>query len=1013
MRQTAIGCIIVVLLGVAGTPAFNHPEIKWKSVTTDHFVINYYDRTEPALYAAWKIAEEAYATLAEVYRYESTRKIALSLADYDDYSNGWADWLSGSIMIWVPDARFELRGNPTWLRNVIVHELAHIMSLHQRRKTQVLDWTLSLSYNSPSATVSYQEPFARLTLLPDWLAEGVAQMGADTMGSDCWDARRDMVLRTAALSGRQLALAEMGHFNHDGLGSEMVYNQGYSLSSYVARSMGLETFQGMFVSAGGGRFDFEEYFAIKSGKALDRFYQLWLDSVRTAGKALQPAEPSVVEPVWRKGFLNALPRVSRNGRFWGWLTNHRDDGYRTDLVICPAGSSRVSARIDYAQTSWDFSPDGNTVYYVKARRTDSNGSFYNDIYSAGCDGRHERRLTRGARAYDIAVSPDGASLAVTRFANGRFGLYQYTLASGEWTELIAGTPGAPILYPAFNPSAASQVAFTRSRSGNTDIVVYDISSRAERTVVASAAQEELGTWASDGRLYFSADHGGIYNVYSVDPTDSASFRRETKASGGMFAPCLTREGRLLVADYTEHGYGIATLAPEHAPFTMADPQNSCAFSTLPAPRGAVVVEGVDYRPRLLRAYLEMLTYLDVYIDEPASYGARMDVGAVGTGLSIFRGDALGKKFLGIGIYAGLEGGAYYGLDTTAQELALRRTRADLTESFQALVNDSRRGANGLLGPRRTFGILDAEPGRSYASGDEDSAGLSESGFIPPSIGIQPSVFYENAKRHATWGFTVLAALTMSGQSMMPFAFMGQQYTQWHLMRDLYLGLSPYAELYPMYGSYYVSVPLWLQYLRMGHYEEDYSYTMRDILTLQVFGGPEMFPAGEESTGNAVVGATTGGAMFAYGVPIARSSSLVLKADGAVTNGEDLFKITSLGSGGLSDLYVVGSLGARFVFPIVKTINSGRRLYADALYASLSYDGSLAANRAFIFDARQEDVLDVLSDADASDDASVSHTVGASLTMGTYKKYLFFRTLSLSGRYEVLSGDVFVDVGFGF
>lgn len=181
--KTRIAQIVVLLLSSIAF-AFNHPELKWQSVTTSHFIIHYYNRTEPAVYATWKIAEESYAALSELYDYAERDKINIALADYDDYSNGSTDWTNGSIIIWVTDAHFDLRGNNTWLRNVITHELSHIVTLEKKSKMQLFDWTFSLDYESPHAGVSLAEPFATTRFWPGWIAEGAAQLESARRGND-------------------------------------------------------------------------------------------------------------------------------------------------------------------------------------------------------------------------------------------------------------------------------------------------------------------------------------------------------------------------------------------------------------------------------------------------------------------------------------------------------------------------------------------------------------------------------------------------------------------------------------------------------------------------------------------------------------------------------------------------------------------------------------------------------------------------------------------------------------
>lgn len=1020
LTRATIPAVVCALLlcGATGLHAFNHPEIQWKSVTTDHFIINYYDRTEPLLYATWRIAEEAYKELAALYEYTHERKISLSLADYDDYSNGWADWLSGSIMIWTPDARFELRGNPTWLRNVIAHELAHIMSLHQRKKMQTLDFTLSAYYSSPSSQVALQEPFGRMTFIPEWLAEGVAQMGSQRTGGDCWDSRRDMILRAAVMEGEQLTLAEMSHFSHDGLGSELVYNQGYSLAAYIERTIGEEAFHQMFVSAGKARFDLNQYFRLKTGSSLERMYHQWLDSVHAAAKARIPENPTTAIPVWRKGFINNLPRVASDGAHWGWLTNHRDDGYRTDLVIAKTGQTRTTTRIDYAHTAWDFSADGKSVYYVKSRRTNRHGSSYNDLYVRRIGSLREQRLTHGARIYDIASSPDGKTLAVTRYRDGAYSLHLYTIDGGTWTTVLDGALGDPVLSPCFNPNDPNELAFARITGGNADIVIIDLAARETRTVVGSAAQEEFPHWTSDGRILFCADYGGIYNIYSVAAEGGGDMRQHCRVSGGAFAPHRLPNGKILCVDYTSYGYGVSTFAPEDTPAEPAD-SGVCVHERLPEPRGRVRVNGVPYKAKMLRPMFELEAFLDVYWDDTLFTGERYRYGMGGLALHYMRSDALMKKFLYMGMYLGLSGGVYYLQDTTDAEngqplLTQASLNRNTYDAFDNALRDERRGPESLLGAGRPTASAAYRPRRQApADRDEvssqatDSAASSE--WIPPSISFQPVAYFESARLSPTLGLTGTGSLSMGMGAMRPEFIILMPFAQWHLMRDLYVGVSPYGEIWPLYGpDYYVSAPVWLQWLRAGYYEEDWAYTMRNVTSLLVEVGPHLFPGA-----NGAVAATVGGLSFVHGVPWGRSSSIILEADGSVTNGSDVFTGLLLGDDGASDLYVQGRLGARVVLPIAKNINHGYTLYADALYGSVFYEGIVAANRSYIFNASRDDVRELLVTPDASADAHLTHTVGMDLTLGLFKDYLFFRTLSIKGSYELLYDKVFVDVGLTF
>jgi Tol biopolymer transport system component len=996
--------------------AFNHPELRWKSVTTEHFVINYYDRTEPAVYATSQIAEEAYAALAPLYEYEPRKPIIISLADYDDYSNGWADWTVGAIMIWVPDARMELRNNNTWLRDVVCHELSHILSLEKRKRLQMFDWTLSFSYTSPSLGLGYDAPFARMTLLPEWLVEAASQMGSARMQGDCWDSRRDMLLRCAVLDRRQLSLGEMGVYNHDGLGDEMVYNQGFAFGLYLESALTPEVLRSMYVTAARERVRFDEYFQVKTGHTLQWFYSAWVDSLRQAYGRVVPPQPTATAPVWHKGFLNMQPKVSPDGRYRGWLSNRYDDGYRTDLLITDAATGRVVRTVRYAQTAWCFSADNRRVYYVKSRRTDRHGSQLNDLYVTAVRGGAERRLTHGARIYDVAASPDGVTLAVTQFRDGAFSLQRYAPASGAWSMLVEGRLGEPFMSPCFNPANANELVVARVQSGSSDLCVVDLAARSLRPLLTHRAQEESPSWGRDGRVYFNADYSGIFDIYSVRP-DGSDLRRHSRVPGGVFAPAPAADGTLLCSEYTSRGYRIVTLKPV-ADSALVNDSAGCAYLPLPEAKGKVVIRAEPYRARLLRPLSELQSFADVEVDSRLPTGERYDYATLGTGLQIYRSDALGKKFLTLAFMAGLDAGLYYPNDTAGVGNGVRFSdapargagsraivyaprlseRPDYTPVSPATSVEYAHPTGRTSGPRAgasPFGVQ---------SGSTDTNGYV---VIPPSLFLQPVVYYENAMCATSLGFQVGGALSVGGM-IMPQLVMVNPFAYWHLCRDLYAGLSPYFEWQPMQSDYYLFAPLWLQWLRQGYTETHAAYTMRNVTDMTVEGGGMLVPGNDGG-----VGVFVDSVGIRHGLPVGRHASFVLGAGGSIFLGSARFWQPPLDSAASSDLFGQASVSARLVFPIVKNINAGTRMYADALFASLGYEGAILGNRRFITGADRDMLVDVVTGARAFDDARVSHTLEAALTLGVYKDYTFFRTLSVVGSYEVLARKVFVDARMGF
>jgi|GEM_PF-889512 hypothetical protein len=708
MKTKAAVAFVLFLSGVLC--AFNHPEIKWKSVTTSHFIIHYYDRTEPAVYAAWKIAEESYAALSELYDYTEREKINLALADYDDYSNGYASWTNGSIMIWVTDSRFDLRGNNTWLRNVITHELSHIVTLEKSSKMQLFDWTFELDYQSPAADISLTEPFATTRFWPNWLAEGAAQLESARRGNDCWDSRRDMLLSDAVANGAELTLDAMGYFNHTSIRSELVYNQGFSFLKYIEGRIGTQALVRMWNAGRNSALfmsNFRSFFTDQTGLRLQDLYDQWLDSVRTAARQRAPTNPTPTATVWNKGTYNYLPKVSGDGTWWGWLTSNKDDFGRTDLVIAPYGKTTGGITIQWALSSWDFSADSRRVFYLKARELSDHGSAFNDLYVFDLASRTDRRLTRNGRFYDIAVSPDNTQIACVQFRDGAYSVRVAAADCRNWETLVAGKVGEPFMGLSFSPvklsllqpsatpapardtvtgqraadstkkdaSAAKtaadadasvpveppeyKIVTSRLINGRARICVIGLSSKTLKVVGPDFGQQEFPHWGRDGRIYFDADYDGIFNIYSMRP-DGSDLRRHTSVGGGMFEPFLDNNGNLLCLQFSRQAFSVVTCPAGGAPYAL--PQSfACSFSAVPSPKGEVTIKSRPYEGRLLRPVWELQSLLSVddqtgtFIDavQHGRFAGWSDTAAIeaGTGIMMSRADALDKKEMSMGLMA--------------------------------------------------------------------------------------------------------------------------------------------------------------------------------------------------------------------------------------------------------------------------------------------------------------------------------------------------------------------------
>ena len=121
---------IVILLNLVFSQSwYNHPELDWKTIETDHFLIHYHDETTRSARETAVVAEKIYKPITSFYEFEPDSKTHIIIQDTDDASNGMAYYYDNKIIIWALPLDYDLRGSHRWLNNVITHEFIHIIQI--------------------------------------------------------------------------------------------------------------------------------------------------------------------------------------------------------------------------------------------------------------------------------------------------------------------------------------------------------------------------------------------------------------------------------------------------------------------------------------------------------------------------------------------------------------------------------------------------------------------------------------------------------------------------------------------------------------------------------------------------------------------------------------------------------------------------------------------------------------------------------------------------------------------
>ncbi|HOF61115.1 MAG TPA: hypothetical protein PK251_09615 [Candidatus Latescibacteria bacterium] len=554
------------------------------------------------------IAEDVFYQLVTAYSlHERFRPIDILVTDDIDAGNGFADYYQNQLVVWATNLDTDLRGTNQWLRNVVTHELAHIFSLKLARRYPFRYGLISASVlNSSVADIGMGIPIYSL-VTPAWWVEGIAQYEADRYGGDRWDTHRDMLLRMATLENDLLSYDEMGVFAHNWLKSEMVYNQGYALTSYISRNFGANAPRNLAKNTGYVTFNT----ALRENLRLtgQDLYDRWVADIRARYSSVRDSVGAIVEgnALPDEGSYETAPAISPDGTQIAYLSARGEDFLLTKPRIRHLARNTVFDIDRSVRGNLAWFPDGGRIAYAKFGR----GTYLNDLYVYDIARKEETRITSRLRARDPAVSPDGKWIAFVSGEDGgtRLGIVRADGSEIRWLTNSMRSPGPgpadigsktsdliQFYTPKWSPDGKS-LLFSVFRDGDRDIgiigtqgpyfsvrdalsdsaafpdtLVYPAGS-GFRLLVHTEADERDPAWLPDGSGFvFSADYdiatdprnqtpegsvrsdGGsrpfrIFNLYlatlPTDSTEEVSYERLTNVLGGAFQPAVAPDGKWL------------------------------------------------------------------------------------------------------------------------------------------------------------------------------------------------------------------------------------------------------------------------------------------------------------------------------------------------------------------------------------------------------------------------------------------------------------------------------------
>ncbi len=541
---------IGLLLSPAAFAANYDPDLKWRTLETDHFTITFHDGEEQLAREMAVDAEVAWAKLTTEIRHESRRKVEIVLVDYTDDANGYASIVPvNAIVIFVtaPEASSSLGLYRDWNEAIITHELTHILHMDT---VEGLPWVVR---QVMGRIISPHQ------VSPGWIIEGYAtfQETKHTVAGRGRAASVDMVKRAAVLDGKFPPLGNMDGYQSLPPAGNLRYLFGQDFIQYIADNSSPQAWTD-YVHRYGRSIPYFLPAKKSFGKSFVALYRDWRAELHrrytaqaaeitanglTPYRVVSPEDNGCGQPSWspdgkKLAFACSDPTSGTSIRV---LEEGKPE---SEVLVKDKGASQLTWRADGRALIWSQS------HSVKLYNV------WDDVYLYDLDKDAIKTLTSGARAREPDFSPDGSQMVVVTNALQNNQLAVLTVDQ-RLTPLTSGTDHTQYGEPTYSPDG-KWIAVSVWKDSHRDLWIYTADGRPFRRVTWDTAIDREPSWSADGRyLYFTSDRSGVPNIYAIE-RDTEHLWQVTNVLTGAFGAAAHPDGRALAVQiFTTAGAQVA------------------------------------------------------------------------------------------------------------------------------------------------------------------------------------------------------------------------------------------------------------------------------------------------------------------------------------------------------------------------------------------------------------------------------------------------------------------------
>lgn len=550
------------------------PTIKWKEISDDRFIVVFPKGYENEAFYTLETANELHEKLTRLWGQGVRERTRILLTDvYDDHNGSAIFFPYNNIEIYLhnPPPDSDLGSGRDWIRNVLSHEMTHIIT--SNFGSGFTYFLRGLFGNNPA--------FYPIVYMPSWMIEGLAVYAESHLneGGRLNTPDYPQMLKQIAAAGKLPHWTDVWGDTTAWPGPKSRYMYGAAFFDFLGRKYGKDKIREFIKTF--GRYPIPFTVTKKSGPLLLTTHQrfkmvfgkgvslLWsefyADQVPPTGSSALPAS---FEVLTRGGYYHSHPQVADEHTIF---YAHRDYEQYAGIYRLDTRSGKSERLVSRYGVNGLFYSSKEHALYFSALEYYKTYYYYADLYRYDLKRRSLKRLSKGARlAYPVpAPARPGHIYCIQRKGTKSY-LAVLDTASGNVKTLSPGFDSAA--FPAISPDNRSIAVSIKRKNTEWAVGLFDTEGKSFSILTDEKTKCYQPVWQSSAKLFLICRQDKTYRLASVDINTRDFFIYRSSHMPAVRTFCLDPKGKnAAVSFFDANGFNLGRIplnSLESAPLPM-------------------------------------------------------------------------------------------------------------------------------------------------------------------------------------------------------------------------------------------------------------------------------------------------------------------------------------------------------------------------------------------------------------------------------------------------------------